>query len=237
MGSRNLRGTSLLAAALAGAFAGCGAQTPVAQHHQRGISQVAGVAISRVLGSSEPRYQIDSNLRTHAAGVDAKFSATRAQVRSGGVAWTLSAPAVRPVADHNRVTYVTPGLREWFASGPLGLEQGYTITRPSAGPTLTLPVGRLPAGVGVRLSSAAHDASLVRDGRTVLRYSDLAVVDHAGRSLPATIVSAAGHDLAIRVDVRGARYPVTVDPLVQSAKLTSGDTGAGLGAGARALPG
>jgi hypothetical protein len=190
-----------------------------------------------VLGSSEPRYQIDSNLRTRAAGVDAKFAARRAQVRSGGVAWTLSAPAVRPVADRNRVTYVTPELREWFASGPLGLEQGYTITRPSAGPTLTLPVGRLPAGVGVRLSPSAHDASLVRDGRTVLRYSDLAVVDHAGRALPAMIVSAAGRRLAIRVDVRGARYPVSVDPLVQSAKLTSGDTGGGLGAGALAISG
>jgi hypothetical protein len=227
-----------LALVLACAYAGCGTQAPVAQRHQRGIiSQVAGVAIARVLGSSEPRYQIDSNLRTSAAGVDARFSARRAQVRSGGVAWTLSAPAVRPVADRNRVTYVTPGLREWFASGPLGLEQGYTITRPSAAPTLTLPVGGLPAGVDVRLSAAAHDASLVRDGRTVLRYSDLAVVDHAGRSLPARIVSAADHGLAIRVDVRGARYPVTVDPLVQSAKLTSGDTGAGLGAGALAISG
>jgi hypothetical protein len=238
MGGRNLRGTSLLAVALAlaCAVAGCGTQAPVAQQ-QRGIGEVASVAISRVLGSGEPRYRIDSNLRTRAAGVEAKFSARQAQVRSGGVAWTLSAPAVRPVADRNRVSYVTPGLREWFASGPLGLEQGYTITRPSTGPTLTLPVGRLPAGVGVRLSSAARDASLVRNGRTVLRYGDLTVIDQAGRSLPARIVAATGRGLAIRVDVRGARYPVTVDPLVQSAKLTSGDTGAGLGAGALAISG
>ena len=35
----------------------------------------------------------------------------------------------RPKADANRVSYQRAGLTEWYANGPLGLEQGFTIPR------------------------------------------------------------------------------------------------------------
>jgi hypothetical protein len=190
-------------------------------------AQVAGAVVSRILGAVEPRYFVSPRHRVSAGGVSAQFAPAGAVVRSGGMAWTLSAPAAHPVVHANRVTYARDGIREWFAAGPLGLEQGFTITHPATDSTLTLPVGRLPVGVGLRVSSGARDATLVRGGRAVLRYSGLAARDGSGRPLSAAIVRTTGDRVAIRVDVRGAQYPVTVDPLVQSAKLTSGDTASG----------
>src|SRR5271166_5232902 len=49
--------------------------------------------------------------------------------------------AVAPAARDNRVTYARGGLTEWYANGPLGLEQGFVLTRAprgGAGGTLTL---------------------------------------------------------------------------------------------------
>ena len=38
-----------------------------------------------------------------------------------------------PRAKANRVVYERAGLSEWYANGPLGLEQGFTIPRAPAG--------------------------------------------------------------------------------------------------------
>ena len=62
-----------------------------------------------------------------------------------------------------------------------------------------------------------------RAGRVGLRYGGLQARDAAGRRLPATLSLRRGR-LVIAVDDRGARYPVTIDPLVQQgAKLTPSD--------------
>ncbi|HTU94359.1 MAG TPA: putative Ig domain-containing protein [Solirubrobacteraceae bacterium] len=193
--------------------------------------------MSRVLGATDPRYFVSARRGVSAGGLHAQFAPAGAVISAGDTTWALSAPAVGPIIHDNRVTYIHGGIREWFASGPLGVEEGFTLMRPNASRTVTLAVGRLPAGLELRLSSGAHDATLVRGGRPVLRYSGLAARDGSGRALSAAIVRAAGHGLAIRVDVRGARYPVTVDPLVQSAKLSSGESGEGLGSGALAISG
>ena len=71
----------------------------------------------------------------------------------------------------------------------------------------------------------------------MLRYGSLAARDRRGRPLSAAIVRGGNGRLAIRVDVSGASYPVTVDPLIQSAKLTSGGPGGALRSGALAISG
>ena len=43
-----------------------------------------------------------------------------------------AATPVRPVARANRVTYARGSLTEWYANGPLGLEQGLTLRAPPA---------------------------------------------------------------------------------------------------------
>ena len=125
-------------------------------------------------------------------------------------------PRVAPTASANRVVYRRPGLEEWYANGPLGLEQGFTLTH--------RPAGRGAVTLALRLSgSLARSARL--EGGTLrlgsLVYRDLVASDAAGRRLPARLELAAGRRLLIRVDVRRARYPLTIDPLIQQgSKLT-----------------
>jgi len=65
-------------------------------------------------------------------------------------------------------------------------------------------------------------------GAEVLRYSDLYVVDAAGKELPAELRAREGA-LAIWFDDRDATYPVTVDPLItiQQQMLTASDKASG----------
>jgi hypothetical protein len=60
--------------------------------------------------------------------------------------------AARPVAASNQVAYTHRGVREWYANGPLGLEQGFDVlSRPTEGRgPLTLSVA-LAGGVRPRL--------------------------------------------------------------------------------------
>jgi hypothetical protein len=41
--------------------------------------------------------------------------------------------AAVPRAQGNRVVYRRGALSEWYANGPLGLEQGFTLSRPPPG--------------------------------------------------------------------------------------------------------
>ena len=73
-------------------------------------------------------------------------------------------------------------------------------------------------------------------GESVLRYSELYALDATGRSLPtmmqlvssAAAPGASTHAIRLVVDDAGARYPLTIDPLVYSeTKLTPSDAAAG----------
>ena len=63
-------------------------------------------------------------------------------------------------------------------------------------------------------------------GATVLTYGGLKVWDADGKSLPSRF-DAADTGLRLLVDERGARYPLTIDPIAQQAYLKAGNTGAG----------
>jgi hypothetical protein len=61
----------------------------------------------------------------------------------------------------------------------------------------------------------------------VLDYDGLVVFDADGRSLDAGWSDAGGGRLELRVDDRGARYPLTIDPVVQQAYLKASNTNSG----------
>ncbi len=63
-------------------------------------------------------------------------------------------------------------------------------------------------------------------GCTRLTYAGLTVLDADGRALSAGWQAPAGA-LRLRVDDRGARYPLTIDPVAQKAYLKASNTGAG----------
>lgn len=131
---------------------------------------------------------------------------------------------VQPSAQGNRVDYRREGLSEWYLSGPLGLEQGFTLATPPA------CRGRGGQGVVIALRGGGLEASIVDEGKTavlrdgggraVLRYSDLYVVDATGKELAAELRTGP-KGISIRFEDRDAAYPVTVDPLiwVQQAEL------------------
>lgn len=109
------------------------------------------------------------------------------------------------------------GLTEWYLNSPLGVEQGFTFARAPSGDGplalhLRLRGDLVPAlrGAGLEFKDA--------EGRRVLRYGGLLAYDARQRELPARL-ALTGRDLYLTVDARGARYPVTVDPLFAS--LTS----------------
>jgi hypothetical protein len=201
----------------------------------------ARAAIARVLGRDDAAYHVRPDgvgfaLRTPRQGLQARFVAGRVEVRAGGssLGFSLHAvghgetlrglAAVAPVARANRVEYRRGALVEWYANGPLGLEQGFTLKARSNR-------GDGPLTLAIRLSGNLH-ASLApgRDGLafagSTLRYGGLFAADAAGRSLHAWL-ELRRRTLLLRVDDARARYPLTIDPFIEQAKLTASDGTAG----------
>ncbi|MDM8539804.1 FG-GAP repeat protein [Desulfococcaceae bacterium HSG9] len=120
-------------------------------------------------------------------------------------------------------------LTEWYLNTPLGLEQGFTLDSPPGN-----SAGDSHARLELTLQSSL-DAVLLDDrtlafknsaGQTVTRYAGLYVFDAAGKTLPARL-EMRNDKLIILFDDSHARYPVTVDPWIQTVKLTAGDAAAG----------
>ncbi len=146
---------------------------------------------------------------------------------------TEGVPAAVPTAAKNRVSYARQAagvaVEEWYLSGPMGLEQGFTVAHaPScvaAGAELVLEVEA--QGFAVR---AAGDALVLEGaGGETYRYTDLFAKDATGKPLPARMEAAASGRIVLSVGVAGAEFPVEVDPLVwtQQGKLLGADTAAG----------
>jgi len=144
-------------------------------------------------------------------------------------------PAITPVANGSRLEYRYPDLTEWYLNTNWGLEQGFTIPYPpgDGDGELVLELttrGSLKATLArVKHSRTDGDTTLLltdAEGQTVARYTGLHAYDANGRDLPARL-TIRNSQLAIRVDDASAVYPITVDPWVQSAKLTADDGAAG----------
>ena len=127
------------------------------------------------------------------------------------------------VVGGNRVRYVRGGLVEWYANGPLGLEQGFVLgRRPAGSGVLMLRVGVVGGGARGRVVGGGSGLVVSGRGGGLLRYGDLSVVDAVGRRVPVRVVLV-GSRVWLRVDDVGVRYPLRVDPLVQQAELTASD--------------
>jgi len=201
--------------------------------------------VSAAVGAGQRAFAvrgIGDSFRANNAGqeLSASFARSGTTVRSHGLRLSLGLRAigygsslepvgeVAPRARANRVTYVHGnGVSEWYANGPLGIEQGFTLTRapaPRRASKLTLDMS-LSSNATTSLSRDAQRIDLVR-GASRLSYDGLVVTDAAGRRLPSRL-SLGGEELRIGIDARGARYPLRVDPFVQQAKLTATEQNGG----------
>jgi hypothetical protein len=141
-----------------------------------------------------------------------------------GYGSTLASLArVAPSAHANRVLYQHPNLDEWYANGPLGVEQGFTVghapTGSGVGP-LTVSLA-LPGNVLARLAEHDRGLTLTHAGHPVLRYAALQASDARGRVLRSWLALERGRIL-LRVDTAGARYPLRIDPLIQQGEKLTG---------------
>ncbi len=210
------------------------------------LPAAAQLPVSAALGAADRSYRVTASAGGFQAAnpaqrLHARFLHSGVSLSSGALHLALSLPSLgegssvrtvadlNPSADGNRLTYSAPGLSEWFLNGPLGLEQGFTV---ASAPTGDSPVALT---LSIALSGNAHAAlipgglgvSFTHPGSASLTYTDLSASDASGALLHSSFALHGGR-LLLRVDTRGARYPIRIDPLVgQGAKLSASEEDAG----------
>lgn len=158
------------------------------------IPIAARAPVSAALGAHEPAYRViglrarnpRQRLRTtfSRAGVSIATGSAHVRLRLVSYGYGSALREVEPAAPRaaaNRVDYAHRGIDEWYANGPLGLEQGFDVSaRPAAGSG--------PLSLSLAMSSALR-ARLDRTGLVLtgtgsrLRYGGLSASDARGRSL------------------------------------------------------
>lgn len=133
--------------------------------------------------------------------------------------------------DGRRATYTWgPGLSEWFVNRATGLEHGYTLERDQRTDDVLIVELRTRGELRVSLTNGARTI-MFRDAheRERFRYDGLVAFDADGRDLPARFELVDGEPgrIALVVDDRSARYPITIDPIIQQAYIKATNTGTG----------
>ncbi len=195
-------------------------------------AQTGAFAVRRVGGglqASNPAQRLRSSFGP--AGVTIRSGATSVVFRTSavGVGGALRPVGlVAPAADANRVSYSHAGLLEWYANGPLGLEQGFTVQHAPAGAS-NAPLTIALSAAGDTHAELAHGRIVFTRGGTVrLAYGGLSATDARGHALRGSMALVGGRIL-LRIDAEHAAYPVRIDPWIQSggSNSPSGETGEG----------
>jgi FG-GAP repeat len=207
-----------------------------------GLSTARREPLSGAIGAADRAYWITAtaggvNGVSSVARLHVSFGRTGAMLSSGttrvglrlraaGYGGALDAlGAAQPRVSANRVSYTRGGLREWYLNGPSGIEQGFTVARaPASNPAgpLTLSVA-LSGNAHAALGPGGQSVTLSRSGGPSLRYGALVASDARGRGLRSWL-QLEGSAILLRVDTRGASYPLRIDPLIeQSSKLVAAE--------------
>jgi hypothetical protein len=134
-------------------------------------------------------------------------------------------PEGLPQAIGNIISSSRGSVNEWYVNGPMGLQQGFTVTeKPQAGAG---PLKIALALVGARAGTVDADGTGVMlnktDGSPLYRYSGLVVRDAQGLQAEAWL-EAKADTLTICVDDTGHTYPLYIDPVMQVARLTASNS-------------
>ena len=199
--------------------------------------------ISASVGAGSRAYAVHRSgdgYRLRGGGVRGQLNARAIELRAGGGSLSmalrgvgrggrLSSPtSFAASARANRVTYAGGGLAQWYAAGPLGLEQGFTLARRPTGGAAPLTFALALGGSLHAIKAGSEVRFLTPTGKLALRYGGLSATDANGHHLPVSM-QLHGRQLLVHVADRGASYPLRIDPLIQQGeKVTaSGEEGEG----------
>ena len=225
------------AAARYGPHAGLG---PAPRRGLASLPEAAQGPVSATLGAADSSYRVSVgpgglSAVNRAQHLRVAFGSRGVSVRAAG-AWLGIGPATvghggpsseslrpSPSRTPNRVSYRRGGLSEWYANGPLGIEQGITLSRAPAGARAAPIVVSmaLSGDLAASLSGDGRALTLSRGGRRLIRYVGLLATGAGGRRLPSWLTVRGGY-LSIHVDTRGARYPLQIDPFLQQGEQLDG---------------
>ncbi|HEX4823993.1 MAG TPA: FG-GAP-like repeat-containing protein [Candidatus Polarisedimenticolaceae bacterium] len=134
-----------------------------------------------------------------------------------GLAFMGTAATVRTSAQENRLDRDWGGVREWYVNEARGLKHEFSVLERPVTAALDLA---LTGTLEPRVSADGQAIDFhTKDGRNVLRYAELSVVDARGRTLPSHMegfAKAGTRGIRIVFEDKDAAYPITVDPLVMT---------------------
>ncbi len=167
------------------------------------------------------RYRVEADAAgyhatNYAQHLEMQFEGVSTEFTYQGKHFSLSlvnnGSVIRSSVSANRVTFDHGRVQEWFVNNAAGLEQGFTVLAPRSGGSLALVLqtaGDLQAAV-------SGNEIVFRDATgTLLRYGGIRSWDATGRKLPSRL-RVVNRQIRLEVDDAGARYPVTVDPVLQT---------------------
>ena len=125
----------------------------------------------------------------------------------------------------NKVTFDRGIVSEWYINDSKGLEQGFTLNQPKVydkTKELILSLS-LEGGLTPQWKSEGQSVSFFKDKTKAFDYEKLKAFDASGKILPAHL-ALVDNTLQIRVDAKGAQWPVTVDPIFATEQKVVGVT-------------
>ncbi len=133
--------------------------------------------------------------------------------------------SAKVVATENRIEYQRGPLTEWYINDQRGLEQGFTLSEPPGQRDFGKLVVEIRGESSLRPVVYKGSSELLfvnNQEQVILSYGELHAWDADGKALPASLridsgeIGISSFQVALLVDDTGARYPVTVDPLIVS---------------------
>jgi hypothetical protein len=124
-----------------------------------------------------------------------------------------------PCAGNRTVEYVRGNLVEWYENAEGGIEQGFIISRSPHGSGPVEIRGLLGGDLEAVPDGEGRGVSFRFEGKEVLRYGSLRVVDAEGRELASEIELE--DDVIVIVIEEGGAYPILVDQLLTTPYWTT----------------
>jgi len=217
-----------------------GARPPAPLSGHANISLQAQAAISAALGHGDATYRVralggGAFAARSAAGMHELFDHSGATIVAGATRVHMQARSIAldgakvnladaaPRASGNGVSFAFGSVSQYYRNGPAGLEQGFQLRHPPRGAAdgeLRLTM-KLSGNTRAAIAPGADAVTFRHAGSPALTYGALFATDAAGRALR-TRLALAGSELVLVVDARGARYPLSIDPLVQVGQKITG---------------